>query len=206
MTNPSALVYDCEIVNAIQGRKEEKLPGINYCKGWRDFEGMGISVVCAYDYLEDRYRLFEKDNADEFASLIESRELLIGFNSITFDNQLIYRNWRKDIDPARCYDILREAWAGAGLGPVFAPSTHGGYSLDAMAEANLGQKKSGHGALAPVQWQRGERGAVIDYCLQDIALTKKLFDKVLATGSLVNPKRAGELIYMKAPSILEASS
>ena len=35
--------------------------------------------------------------------------------------------------------------------------------------------KTGSGTHAPILWQRGHTGAVIDYCLQDVALTAKLF-------------------------------
>jgi hypothetical protein len=45
------------------------LADIQYCGGWRHFEGMGISCIGAYDYAEDRWRVFTWDNRDEFAEL-----------------------------------------------------------------------------------------------------------------------------------------
>ena len=65
--------------------------------------------------------------------------------------------------------------------------THGGFGLDAVCEANDLGGKTGHGALAPVQWQRGEISAVINYCLMDVKLTKELFD-LCQKGEVVNPK------------------
>jgi hypothetical protein len=50
--------------------------------------------------------------------------------------------------------------------------------LDDIAIANLGAQKSMHGELAPVEWQRGNRGAVIDYCLRDVMLTLRLIEKL----------------------------
>lgn len=53
-----ALIYDIEIAKAILGPKEKPMPGVEYCQGWTDYVGMGISVICAYDCAEDRYRVF----------------------------------------------------------------------------------------------------------------------------------------------------
>ena len=50
------VVYDIEIQKGILGKKEKPVPGIEYCNGWNDHANMGISVICAYDYEEDRYR------------------------------------------------------------------------------------------------------------------------------------------------------
>lgn len=65
------LVYDCEIVKAIPSSKEAPTPGIEYCAGWRDFANMGISVIGAYDYETDRYRVFLEDGFQEFAELVQ---------------------------------------------------------------------------------------------------------------------------------------
>lgn len=88
----------------------------------------------------------------------------------------------------KCYDLLRELWAAAGLPPAFDGKTHGGYGLDATCEKNFGSRKSGNGGLAPVLWQQGKIGKVIDYCLNDIRMTKQIFDQVLISGTLISPK------------------
>jgi hypothetical protein len=107
-------------------------------------------------------------------------------------------NWGDPADE-ESYDLLREIWAASGLPPEFNYKTHVGYGLDAMAAANLGARKTGTGALAPVQWQRGERGSVIDYCANDIALEKKLFDKIIADGILISPKD-GSTMKIRRPN------
>lgn len=56
------VVFDLEIRQAIPDRNGGNEPGIKYCGGWSDHAGMGISVICAYDYSTDRYRTFLKDN------------------------------------------------------------------------------------------------------------------------------------------------
>lgn len=191
----NAIIYDCEIIKAIPNKDRTQQEGIAYCGGWRDFSNMGISVIGAYDYVEDRYRVFCADNSKEFAELCNARDLCVGFNNIPFDNQLIRSSspWLSPTD-ANCYDLLIEIWASVGLSSEFNYKTHGGYGLDAVCEKNFGTKKSGSGALAPVLWQQGKTGEVIDYCLNDVRLTKQLFDAVLTGAPIKSPKEDRNLI------------
>ena len=182
------IIYDCEIIKAILGKKDTAKEGIDYCDGWRDFKGMGISVICTYDYTTDRYGAFCEDNFDDFRDLIsESNGPIVGFNSLAFDNRLCEAN-NIDVSNEKSYDILVEIWKAVGLQPEFQFPSHIGYGLDAVVEANFGLGKTGHGANAPIQWQAGEYGSVIRYCLDDVWLTKKVLDRIIRMGVLKNPK------------------
>lgn len=191
------LIYDIEIAKAILGRSEKKVPGIEYCGGWRDFEGMGIACLCAYDYAEDRYRVFMQDNMTEFLELATmGTDTVVGFNSHNFDNKLVLTEYGIDLEP-NTFDILREIWRAEGLDPDhFNPRTHGGYGLDDMCAANFGLKKTGNGAMAPIDFQTGKIGSVIDYCVSDVKLTKMLMDRILAKGFLNSPKSPGKSIRL----------
>lgn len=184
----SRLIYDCEIENAIATKNEPKQDGIEYCAGWRDFQNMGISVICAYDYALDNYRVFCRDNFDKFQDLVNQREIIIGYNSLAFDNRLCETN--KIIVPDdKSYDVLSEIWKAKGLEGYFDTKhkeRYMGTGLDNMCKVNFGTRKSGYGALAPVQWQKGEVGNVIDYCLNDVKLTKQLVDQIIYTGHLLD--------------------
>jgi hypothetical protein len=198
------LIYDAEIIKAIPYRDQKPKPGIAYCKGWEDYEGMGVSVVGAYDYEEHRYRVFCRDNMNEFVELAKKRSPLVGFNNIRFDNNLLGANGIRLKASATCtdwdpfYDLLQEIWIGAGLPLIWNSLTHAGYGLDAVCTANFGQGKSGNGALAPVLWQQGKIGEVIDYCLEDVRLTKTLLDRVIECGWIINPK-TGKRINIQRP-------
>ena len=189
-------VYDAEIIKAIQGKGESRVDGIEYCEGWHDYEGMGISVVCGYDYYTDRYRVFMEDNFEELRDVFrEHPGPFVGFNNIGFDNRLLRAN---DIfpDDGRCYDILKEIWVSAGLAPEFQYPSHIGYGLDDVLQVNFnGLQKSGNGAQAPVLWQLKQYAQVVDYCLDDVRLTKKVLDEILKTGRLINPKGLGCVDY-----------
>lgn len=196
------VVYDIEIEKAVPDRREQIIPRIEYCDGWHDFQGMGIAAVTAYEYKHDRYRVFFTDNLREFDKLQKSAEMVVGFNSLRFDDLVLACNGVV-IDPAKEYDLLNEIWRAAGIEVPreredFIPKVHGGYSLDKVSFINTGYHKTGSGAAAPVLWQQGKRGQVVDYGLSDCWLTKLVFDRVLEHGKLIDPK-SGQQLLMKEP-------
>ena len=56
--------------------------------------------------------------------------------------------------------------------------------LDTIAEATLGKNKSGHGGLAVKWWKAGEKQKVIDYCIDDVKITKEVYEYALKNKSL----------------------
>jgi len=191
------IIYDIEIKKAILGKNDEPQPGVRYCEGWHDLAGMGISCVCCYDFRENRYRVFMEDNIQDFALLVESRDVIVGFNNIGFDNKVLAYainglitveqtlEWLND----KSYDILAEILAAGG----------GWCSLDAMVRANgLAKGKTGNGAMAPVWYQAGRIGKLVDYCLADVWLTQKLMDLILQEKVIYSSK-TGQVIKIRKP-------
>lgn len=194
------IIYDIEIKNAIPDRKSANLPGITYCRGWDDHANMGISVIGAYDMKADAYHVYLEDNFSAFQSLIEGRTV-VGFNSIPFDDVVCAAH---GITVKTHYDILREVYAAKGLNPFPArfSSEYAGYGLDALCEATLGMKKTGHGGHAPVLWQQGKYGEVIDYCLNDVRLSVALMRRIWSAQGITDPK-TGDMLFPAKPKGLE---
>ena len=193
------IVYDVEIEQAILGKYEERLPDIRYCDGWRDFEGMGISVICAYDSKTERYHAFTKGNFEDFQWLVDRDSMIVSFNGLQFDDNVCKAS---GINVRTTYDILKEAWVADGHPPTYESKAQMGYGLDDFAKA-LGYKgKVGHGAQAPINWQMGFYGKVITYCLEDVRLTWRiarwLVPGVKGVACLPHPKRFGEELIMPA--------
>jgi hypothetical protein len=192
------IIYDSEIKKAIPEEGFARIEDVDYCAGWQDFPNMGIAVIGAYDYATAEYRVFLDDNLGEFHALAGQTDVVIGFNNWQFDDQLCAANAIL-IPEEKSYDLLAEIWRAAGLSTNYHKSDHSGRGLQAMSLANGGPSKTGQGALAPVDWQQGKYGKVIDYCLHDVYLTKRLVDLVLRNGSLVDPRAPDQRLSVASP-------
>ena len=142
LVGKNIVVYDLEI----------KVP-IEQCKkGWAGYDEMGISVGCAYDYLEGRYRVFLDDNMQELVDrLNEPETLVVAFNHIGFDNKLLRGagfNLKVD-EELRNYDMMAISKAGAGSKDKF----HKGFRLDDHLESCELPRKTANGVMAPIWWQ-----------------------------------------------------
>ena len=179
-------VFDCEIKNVIDKVKI----------GWGDHDKMGISVAVVFDYREMRFRVFDDSNASEFIALISKRDYLIGYNTIKFDVPLVNACWNHHIGPDTRqplhFDMLKEIYNIIGLKK--------GYTVDEVAQETIGMKKSGNGADAPIWYQNGEIGRVIDYCIQDVNVEKALFEHVASKGYI---RRFGNDIPIILPERLQ---
>lgn len=178
------LVYDCEIARAIPAKNTLPIRGIRYCEGWRDFEGMGIACIAVYDYKTDDVRVFCYDNLSSFQDLVDARSVVVGYYNWNFDDPLVEAHGVR-IPEEKSYDLYREIYKAHGYS--FAKREHG-LKLGDCARVNLnGRDKTDDPAMAPVNWQRGLVGTVIDYCIQDVMMVRDLLDLVIA-GEFLSPK------------------
>ena len=175
------LFFDCEIIKAIPNPGEDNIPAIEYCKGWQDYENMGVSVV-GY-WFDDEFGFknldippfFRDQRKEELMDMFNYADRVIGFNSIGFDDKLLKAN---GIKIETTYDLLCEVRIASGQPPQFVKGkTRAGYSLNALAKANLDYCKTGDGANAAILWQQGRKQEVIDYCINDVRILKDLYDK-----------------------------
>lgn len=197
------LVYDLEIFKAIPPRiSSERIEGIMYCNGWDDKVNMGISVICAAAN-DTQQSVFcwreDQDNLKRFQWEVEQHDLLVGFNSESFDDKVLAAH---GIHVHTGYDILREFYKAKGIDPYPEKfdSRYAGCGLNAIAHANGLGAKTGDGALAPVWWQQGEKERVVEYCIQDVKLTQAIFEKIL-NGESLNDPSTGRQVMLRKPKI-----
>lgn len=183
------VVYDVEIARCIPDNTQPRIPGMDYCEGWTDYEGMGLAVICAYVPDHRAVRVFLEDNLADFAALASDR-VLVGYNNHGFDDRLLKAH---NISTAGSYDLLAEIRAIAdGSRTYIKGVTRAGRKLADVCATNLSAtyRKTGDGALAPVLWQQGKRGQVVDYCLKDVLLLAQLIRRL---PRLVDPATGIEL-------------
>jgi hypothetical protein len=126
-----------------------------------------ISVVGVYWYPTNEYLIFTEENIDELEELMTRAEVLIGFNSRGFDNLVLQTYFKRlKLNMKKSVDIMVELENILGYK----------ISLNSVAEGTLGELKSGHGLEAVDQWRRGELEALKKYCLDDVRITKAIYE------------------------------
>jgi DEAD/DEAH box helicase domain-containing protein len=95
--------------------------------------------------------------------------MLIGFNSDAFDIPLLNRYYPGNLSHIRSLDLLSEVQKVLGRR----------IRLQSLAEATLGRGKSGDGLKAGEWWKAGRKDEVAKYCIEDVRLTRELFDYAL---------------------------
>lgn len=138
-----------------------------------------VSVVGAYSYLEDKFFCFEERELGELGELFKKAGLLVGFSSKQFDIPVLEKYFNFKINSIPHFDIQEEIKKGLGHR----------VGLGILAEANLGIGKTGRGLEAIELYKSGELTKLKDYCLQDVKITKEIFDLIRNQGYLWIPLR-----------------
>lgn len=189
------LVYDVEVVNG-----PDEVEG-----GWNNPEGMGFATAVVYISESDFYEFYEGNGGKAALVFALKGKNVVTFNGIKFDSRVILGNARKGV-PWNEYDILLEVVRSKyGLDSVESAERKlgdkevhdGSISLDGLAEGTLGKHKTGHGAKAPILYREKKFDQLYSYNLQDVRLTRQIFEFVLKYGYLID--RNGLKVKMSVP-------
>lgn len=131
-----------------------------------DPAALDMSVCCIYDYETDKYSSFTKETLNDLWPIFEKADMIIGFNSDHFDIPILNKYYSGDLSKIKSLDLLKEVRNSLGRR----------IKLDTIAEATLGKNKSGHGLEAVAWWRNGEKQKVIDYCIDDVKITKDIYE------------------------------
>lgn len=135
---------------------------------------LDISMVCIYDYETDGYHSYLQEELPKLWPILEQTDMLIGYNSDHFDIPLLNKYYHGDLTRIKSLDLLKEIKESLGRR----------LRLDSVAEATLGVKKSGHGLDAIRWWREGEIEKIRKYCLDDVKITKEVYDYALKHGKV----------------------
>ncbi|MDD5318347.1 MAG: ribonuclease H-like domain-containing protein [Candidatus Pacebacteria bacterium] len=142
--------------------------------GSNDPADLDISVVCVYDSETDKYSSYLQEDLGKLWPLIEKADILVGYNSDHFDIPLLNKYYPGDLAKIKSVDLLKEIRQSLGRR----------IKLDDVAEATLGKNKIAHGLEAITWWRTGELDKIIKYCLEDVKITKEVYEYARAHGHL----------------------
>ncbi len=143
--------------------------------GSNDPAKLDLALVAIYDSLTDSYSSYLEDELPKLWPILERADMLIGFTSEHFDMPLLNKYYPGDLTKIKHLDILKEI-----------KNTYGRrMKLDQLAEGTLGKNKSGWGGDVMNWWKAGDVEKVRQYCIDDVRITKELYDYARANNKLI---------------------
>jgi DNA polymerase III epsilon subunit-like protein len=162
MATDTRIVFDLETQKSFQ-EVEGRKPGL-----------LKVSLVGIYQYETGQYRAFLEDELPELERILAASSLLIGFNSRRFDMEVLAPYFTTPLERFTQLDIMDNVTRLLGHR----------LSLDALASATLGTKKTGSGLDALKYYKEGRWEELATYCLHDVRITKELYEYGLEHGEL----------------------
>ena len=139
-----------------------------------DLSQLKVALVGVHDSESGNYSSYLEHELGALWPLFERADVLVGYNSDHFDIPILNKYYPGDLTQIKSIDLLKEIKNVLGRR----------LKLDNLAEATLGKKKSGSGLEAARWWEQGLVEKVREYCLDDVRLTRALYDHAREHGFL----------------------
>ena len=133
--------------------------------GRHNIRMLGLAVAVTYSTADETFRHYLEQDAARLIADLEAADRVVGFNLLTFDYEVL-RAYNADFAPPDTVDMLDQIYRRLGFR----------VSLDNLATTTLGVSKSADG-LQAVRWFReGRIQQVLEYCQQDVEVTRRLHE------------------------------
>ena len=157
------LVFDIETSDVFNNEK-------------RNPEDLSLAVVAVYSYPDNTYTAYTEETLPDLWEHMRNIDTLIGFNNNHFDTPLLNKY--------APMDLIKE-YASIDLLESVRQSLGRRIKLDWIAQGTLNTNKSSDGLQAVEWWRQGEKEKVKQYCIDDVRITKEIFDYALKNEELL---------------------
>ena len=134
--------------------------------GRHNIPKLGLSVAVTYSTADAEYHHYTEETVDELIEELKAADLVVGFNVISFDYQVLTAYTDHPLRQLPTVDMLDDIYRTLGFR----------VSLDALASATLGVGKSADGLQAIRWWREGKMQELFDYCQKDVEVTRQLYE------------------------------
>lgn len=134
--------------------------------GRHNMRRLGLSVGVTYSTADEDYHVYTEADVDALVRDLSQANLVVGFNVLRFDYEVLRAYSDHPFTQIPTVDMLDHVYRALGFR----------LSLDSLASATLGTQKSADG-LAAVRWYKsGQMDKIVEYCKQDVKVTKELYE------------------------------
>lgn len=155
--------------------------------GKENLTKLSLSVVGVFSYANTTFLTFTESEMPRFENLLKKTDLIIGFNINHFDLPILQKYLSIDLTKIPTLDIMNEVINAMGHR----------VSLDDLVSNTLGKRKSANGLMAVQYWREGRIDELKKYCLDDVRLTRDLYEHGLKNGEIKFTARDANLPYIK---------
>jgi DEAD/DEAH box helicase domain-containing protein len=151
--------------------------------GYDKKAAMGMSLGVTYSTAEQKYEIFSEARADALVARLQKADLVVGYNTINFDYEVLMGYVAIDLAHAlTSLDLLVEIEKVIGRR----------LKLEDVAQGSLGVGKVA-GGLDAIRWYReGRFMEIAEYCCYDVKVTKLVHEYALKHGVLHYLDRFGQ--------------
>ncbi len=148
-----------------------------------DHAKLGISVVAIYDYATNKGTVFTESELSKLYPILEKSSYIVGYNIRSFDLPVLQGYYPGKVEVFSLFDILDDIKEKIGKR----------IGLNDVASATLNEKKTGHGLMAIDYFKEGKWDELKKYCMDDVMVTKKLFDYGIEKGEIYYLNEMGKV-------------
>jgi hypothetical protein len=130
--------------------------------GWNNIRDMRMSVGVTYSTARGDYRIYGEKEVDELIKELMRADLVVGFNNLRFDYEVLHGYTIMDLKQVPTLDMLVE----------LQKTLQHRLSLDSIATASLGVEKTAEGLQAIKWFKEGRLLEIAEYCCYDVKITK----------------------------------
>lgn len=141
--------------------------------GWENKRDMLVSVAVTFNTSDNRYHIYQEENVDILIEDLMEADMVVGFNIKKFDYIVLSHYTDANLLSRNSLDLLE----------IFVQERGHRVSLDNLARSTLNTEKIYSSGLDAIRlFQEGEFLELIEYCKQDVKITKELFEYGVQNG------------------------
>ncbi|MBK7997667.1 MAG: ribonuclease H-like domain-containing protein [Verrucomicrobia bacterium] len=149
--------------------------------GWDKIRDMRMSIGVTYSTARGDYRIYGEKDVDELLTELQRADLVVGFNNLGFDYEVLHGYTILDLTQLPTLDMLVEI-------KKILPHR---LSLDSIAHATMGVEKTAEGLQAIRWFKEGKLLEIAEYCCYDVKITKLVYEYGAANKQLFYTNKFG---------------
>jgi len=158
--------------------------------GWSNVMDMGMSVGVIWDTSDSAHHVYLEHQVGALVDHLKAGDLIVGFNHVEFDLRVVAGSRPTPEARNQLYLELRALNHFDMLTEIKKVVGHR-VRLDSLARPTLQVGKSADGLQALAWYKEGRIDLIIEYCKQDVEVTRQLYEYALEHHELVMDSRAG---------------